>query len=109
MAAPAPDRWKRIEDIFQAALDLPQDKRAAYVWHQCDGDEELRHEVEALLSQHEEAGDFIEAPALMVAPLLSTMSLGEHEHAFEADLGDSLIGQKLGPYRVVTEIGHGGM
>src|SRR5215469_5188586 len=98
MATPAPDRWKRIEDIFQAALDLPRDKRDDYVWHQCDGDEKLQREVEALLQQAEAAGDFIEAPALMVAPLLSTMSLGQHEHAFDPDPGDSLIGQKLGPY-----------
>ena len=45
----APDQWQRIEQLFQAALELESGKRAAFLDQACDSDDVLRHEVESLL------------------------------------------------------------
>ena len=53
------------ETIFQAAIQIesPSD-RAAYLDRACGDDTQLRAEVESLLKAHEEAGDFLETPAI---------------------------------------------
>jgi serine/threonine protein kinase len=51
-------------DIFLAAIDLPAAERAAYLDCACGGDAALRGQVEALLRSHEEAGSFLNLPAL---------------------------------------------
>jgi eukaryotic-like serine/threonine-protein kinase len=47
-----PERWQRIESIFQKALDAGEDRRARVLVESCAGDESLRREVESLLAQH---------------------------------------------------------
>ena len=101
-----PERWKQIEEIFQTALDLPAGERAGYVSAACAGDEELREQVEALLAQHDAAGDFIEEPAAAALgahldPLATSPSTGGFD--------DPAIGRRVGSYRIVREIGRGGM
>ena len=44
------DRWKLIQDIFQAALDLPLSERGDYVARASGGDEDLCSEVSSLLA-----------------------------------------------------------
>src|SRR5215210_1943489 len=56
----AADRWRRIEPIFQAALDLVPDERAAFLDRACAGDETLRREVESLIAYQEPGREFIE-------------------------------------------------
>jgi hypothetical protein len=46
-----PDRWRRIEEIFQATLDLPADQRETLLRDSCGDDLRLRAEVESLLSR----------------------------------------------------------
>ena len=58
---PAPNRE---EAIFDGALQLPPDKRAAYVEAACGSDQELVRRVHVLLGAHEKAGKFLEAPPL---------------------------------------------
>jgi len=48
-----PDRWHRIEDLFHAAIDLPDEQRAEFVRQSCGADAGLRQELESLLA----AGD----------------------------------------------------
>ena len=57
------ERWQRIENIFHKALDADEDRRARVLEESCAGDESLRREVESLLAQHENAGEFMERPA----------------------------------------------
>jgi hypothetical protein len=57
-----PERWQRIESIFQKALDAG-DRRARVLVESCAGDEALRREVETLLAQHENADEFMGRPA----------------------------------------------
>jgi eukaryotic-like serine/threonine-protein kinase len=63
-------RHEKIDEIFQAAVDLPPRRRDVFLEEACEGDPELRAEVESLLSAHEEAGDFIEGSASDVAASL---------------------------------------
>jgi hypothetical protein len=45
-----PGRWHRIEEIFQASLDLPEEQREALLCETCGDDRHLREEVESLLA-----------------------------------------------------------
>lgn len=101
-----PGRWKRLEDIFQAVLDLPPGERTSYLLEHCADDEALRTEVEKLLAQYQEAGSFLDAPALQNSGLLST--LRDHLDTLE-QAGEPLVGRRAGPYRIEAEIGRGGM
>ena len=53
------DRWKKIEELFGAAIDLPDEERAAFLRAKCAGDEELRAEVESLLAADRKNGEGI--------------------------------------------------
>jgi eukaryotic-like serine/threonine-protein kinase len=44
------DRWQRIEKLYHSVLELDESQRKAYLEQACSGDEELRREVESLLS-----------------------------------------------------------
>ena len=57
------ERWRRVEELFHAALQLKKNGRADFVRQACAGDEELLHEVESLLAHDDKARDFIETPA----------------------------------------------
>ena len=55
-----PERWRQVEEIFQAALDLLPEERARYVSQACATDTDLRRNVEVLPSQHDSAGDLLD-------------------------------------------------
>ncbi len=93
-----PERWKKVEEVFESALERTTEERPAYLAEACSGDESLRGQVEALLRSHEQAGSFIEAPA--VPHLLPTI---------EDDPAATVIGRRIGAYKIVREIGRGGM
>ncbi|HEX5708313.1 MAG TPA: protein kinase, partial [Pyrinomonadaceae bacterium] len=107
-----PERWNQIEEIFQAALDLPAAEREAYISEAAGADEDLREQVRALVSQHDEAGEFIEVPAVA---LTGVAGVKTDPHATTPDSGifelldDPFTGRRIGAYRVVREIGRGGM
>ncbi|HEX8686702.1 MAG TPA: serine/threonine-protein kinase, partial [Pyrinomonadaceae bacterium] len=97
-----PERWKQVEDIFQTALDLPSEERAAYLDRACAGDRQLREQVETFLKSYEQAGSFIEAPAFAgVTP--TGMSLNVE------GLTSPMAGRRVGAYKIEREIGRGGM
>jgi predicted Ser/Thr protein kinase len=99
------ERWRRINELFHAALERPAGARRAFLDASCAGDAELREEVESLLAAHLEAEGFIEAPAYEVgAELLH----GAPPQRSDADPG-SLAGKQLGFYRIERRIGTGGM
>ena len=92
------ERWAQIKTIFSAAAGRPADERAAFIRSECNGDESLAVEVESLLAAHERAGSFIEA-----------LPTGEATAALEDPQIDPLIGQQIGPYKVIKLLGRGGM
>jgi Tol biopolymer transport system component/serine/threonine protein kinase len=93
-----PERYKQIKSIFQSAVDLPRPEQAIFLDKACTGDEGLRREVEDLLSSHGRVKDSIEVIASEVA---ATM-LAEPQSG-------SLIGQQIGAYQILDQIGRGGM
>ncbi|HYY93431.1 MAG TPA: protein kinase, partial [Pyrinomonadaceae bacterium] len=101
----SPERWKQIEEVFQSALDLPQAERRGFIASACAVDDTLREQVEALVAQSEQAGDFIEAPAVAVAGFTGGPALTTRQDALE----DPMVGRRVGSYRIVREVGRGGM
>ena len=97
-----PERWRQVEEIFQAAMDLSPEERPGYLSLACADDATLRNDVEALLSQHASAGELLEQP-----PYGNT-EMGALE-SFADDAVDPMIGRRLGAYRIEREIGRGGM
>ncbi len=93
-----PERYKQIKFIFQSAFDLPHSEQAIFLDKACSGDEGLRREVEDLLSSHGQVEDSIEDIA---SELAATMLAGH--------LSGSLIGQHVGAYKILDQIGRGGM
>ena len=56
----APDRWRKIEALYEAALAIEPERRAGFLEQSCPGEESLRQEVESLLLHGENAGGFLE-------------------------------------------------
>ena len=94
MALPAYDR-QRLKDVFAGALELPAERRPAYLTEACEGNEALRQEVESLLASNERAKSFLETPATV-----------QVEDAIAAK---NLEGQRIGAYQIDAWIGAGGM
>jgi serine/threonine protein kinase/tetratricopeptide (TPR) repeat protein len=103
-----PERWRQIEEIFQIALDLPEEERAAFIAGTCAGDEDLRVQVETLIKQDAEAGDFIESPAFADSKIHLSLDLPETLPTTDI-FEDPDVGRRIGAYRIIREIGRGGM
>ncbi|HEX6283405.1 MAG TPA: hypothetical protein VFZ71_00965, partial [Pyrinomonadaceae bacterium] len=58
------ERWQQIETVLQDALDRAPVERASFIEAACAGDDELKSEATTLIAAFEEAGDFIEQPAI---------------------------------------------
>jgi serine/threonine protein kinase len=91
------DRWNRIEEIFQNALERPLSERSAYVAQICGDDVELRVEIESLLASDSGAVTVLHSVIEADAAKLSATS--HHSQA----------GLRLGPYSLVRELDSGGM
>ncbi|MCI0390627.1 MAG: hypothetical protein MOB07_17920 [Acidobacteria bacterium] len=59
--------WGQIKEIHDRALDLRGDMRESFLAETCGDDDDLRREVESLLAAHEDAGSFLQSPAIEVA------------------------------------------
>jgi len=84
--------WQRIEEVFNAAAELPKTERGAYVERACAGDEKLRREVESLLS-YDSPSDPSAETAVVAAATIPRVP----------------VRQMVGPYRVMGVLGEGGM
>jgi eukaryotic-like serine/threonine-protein kinase len=105
----SPERWKLVEEIFGRALDIPQDERGEFLSDVCGRDAELRKEVENLLRNDEEAGAFIAAPAFDVRQVTGIGRAVAEQVGVEVEDETPMTGRRIGAYRVVREIGRGGM
>ena len=99
-----PESWQQIEELCQQTLQLKADERSAFLAEVCRDDPALRQQIESLLAHEEEAKDFIETPALVMAvPSLTAREPGWLE-------GQTLtIGTKLAHYEIKGHLGSGGM
>ena len=61
------ERWKQVDRLLDAALARPPDERDAFLRQTCVDDEALEREIRSLLAAREQAGSFLESPAIDVA------------------------------------------
>lgn len=111
----SPERWKKIEDIFQEALDIAPSERQKFIEESCDDDAELRDEVEKLVARFESDEEFLESPVWTDSILLQKSLKQQIASSLDEEISDSsaksksLIGKKIGVYRLTKELGKGGM
>ena len=96
------ERWQRLSALLDGALELPVASRSPYLDGACGGDADLRQQVEDLLAAEAEAGGFLSGSAAeRAAPLLVELN--------EAAPEPIIAGRTLGAYRLLSELGEGGM
>ena len=93
-----PEREQEVERICHEALARDRAARETFIAAACRTDDELRREVESLLAHEESADCFLRTPALEVAA-----------EGLATEVHPSLTGRQLGPYRILTLLGSGGM
>lgn len=93
-----PERWQKLNELFHAAIEREVAERKAFLAQACAGDAALLKEVERLVAAHQGAGGFIQASAFTDGIQL----LAGQEESIP-------IGQQFGAYRIIKEIGRGGM
>src|SRR5438552_1384277 len=97
----SPDDWRRVKEIAGEALTQPEDDWAAYVHARCV-DEPTRREVLSLLDAIVKSSNLYETPAFSSSGALAVIAEAETRER-------SLIGRRIGAYRIVNELGRGGM
>ena len=93
-----PERWRRVETLYHAALARQAPDRATFLADACADDEALRREVESLLAQPASAAGLLDGPAVAVAAQMVSDGAASE-----------LTGRRLGAYQVQARIGAGGM
>jgi serine/threonine protein kinase len=88
-----PDRWQEIEQVFHAALQRNPDERTNFLKEACAGDNELYGNVKSLLASSEQDDIFFEHSASALA----------------AEMFADVVGETIGPYEVLSELGSGAM
>ena len=99
-----PTNWKKIEEIFEKVIELPASERDRVLAEMCGGDAVLRVEVENLILADQEANDFIESPILGVTTLANFLP-----DQLEDSVASNSIGRRIGSYKIIRELGRGGM
>ncbi|HLV86423.1 MAG TPA: protein kinase [Candidatus Sulfotelmatobacter sp.] len=99
-----PERWRKVESIFHKALEAGESQRSSVIEESCAGDAELRREVESLLAHHSDSASFIERPAFGALVNASPRPVTP-----AAAPRPDLRGVVVGHYRILEEIGLGGM
>jgi serine/threonine protein kinase/Tol biopolymer transport system component len=94
-----PEHWQKIDRVLQSALELQSDERGRFLDEACAGDATLRREVESFIVAHEQASGFIETPAIQ----------NNARVVVAQDQAASAAGQTIAHYRIIKQLGSGGM
>jgi eukaryotic-like serine/threonine-protein kinase len=97
-----PEEWQRVKRIASEALEQSEADRADFVATECGSDDRLRAEVLSLLESSEQAAGLYEVP------MFDRVSMREVVTDIDR-VASPMIGQRIGPYRIVSELGRGGM
>jgi serine/threonine protein kinase/tetratricopeptide (TPR) repeat protein len=100
-----PERWRRVDGLFQAALERPAGEREAWLGRECGGDDALAQEVRSLLASHQQAGSFLEKPTIRI----DAQALGQEQSRDLRESGDFSGGGAFSHYRIEGKLGSGGM
>jgi serine/threonine protein kinase/tetratricopeptide (TPR) repeat protein len=99
----ARERWRRVEELVDGALDQPPEARAAWLSEACAGDQALGEEAARILAAGEGEGPLTRVRiADLASALVEACASGAEDTPPPAP-------ERVGPYRVVRLIGHGGM
>src|SRR6266702_1178495 len=90
-------RWEQIQNLFHETVDRPADEQAAILKDACGEDESLRREVLALLREDGRGSSLLDRD--LAQAVQNTLS----------GAGEALPFEKIGPYRILTLLGEGGM
>jgi eukaryotic-like serine/threonine-protein kinase len=93
------NRWGQVEQLYKRALEYPVEERGKFIAEACEGDAELRSELESLLAQDLAANSPLGRPAWESAA--SPLE--------DANITHLELGAQLGPYQIESRIGAGGM
>ncbi|MGE0130691.1 MAG: protein kinase [Blastocatellales bacterium] len=109
------ERWRHIEELYYAALEIAEPERGVFLAQACGADEELRREVESLLAAHDRAGSFIAENALAdhaeriaVQPSAEDQPTAMLPNPLINPLADSAQ-RAINQYRIISLLGKGGM
>ncbi|MGA3103462.1 MAG: protein kinase [Terriglobales bacterium] len=99
------DRWKQVDSLLQSVLERPPGERDQFLRHACATDESLEREVRSLLTAQQQAGSFLENPAIEEAAraIAHERNRGTHERR------DFATGDTVSHYRIMGKLGGGGM
>jgi len=97
-----PEQFKLVDEILQSALAVPPGERDAFLRQACAGKENLEREVRSLLAFSDRPDGILETPAIDFAAR-------EVAKTEAASSGPSIIGQTVSHYRIIRELGRGGM
>ena len=92
------DRRKQVEKIFNEARTMPSNERTRFLDTACADDATLKEQVQTLITAYDRTSDQADHSEFNATTLLYT----------ETDK-DTLVRERIGPYKVIREIGHGGM
>jgi serine/threonine protein kinase len=102
-----PERFRQIRNVFDALVEREPATRAAFLEEACQGDEELRSEVQRLIAAHEQAPGWLDK--LVGEGLREAQEQSPGEEGTDAPAPRRLEGRRIGPYEILRELGAGGM
>jgi hypothetical protein len=95
-----PSELEQLKEVFYAAIQQSLEQRPQFLAEACAGDQNLRAEVVRLLTEHDDAGGFLESP---FSSVVFIRSLAQSDRTLETN---QMI---AGGYRIVSLLGEGGM
>ena len=109
-----PERWRQVDRLLQAVLERPSEERDAFLRNACGDDDALEREARSLLIAQQQAGRFLEDPAIELGPADARARArwsrrGRGGRNRERYRCVRLSGRRLGAYQVGERIGAGGM
>ena len=100
-------RWERVKAVFQDTFEKEPAERAALLAAACGDDAEVRMLADRLLAAHGSVGTFLDTP--LQPETRSASLLGERERSAESLALQGPKPERIGAYRIVRELGRGGM